>query len=161
LSAFFARVFTVWGTCLPDGGGVAAYTASGLGPRAGRAVAWCFLAGVVVGAPLVCLIGGSYVAVLLGGGRGTDVAVAAVLLVMVLGLTVSGARATTRVQLVLVLVLVVLVLVAVVGSAPSARTGHWAPFAPQGWSAIGRTAAVLMLSFGRLGGDRPDDVTAA
>jgi amino acid efflux transporter len=43
--------------------------------------------------------------------------------------------------------LVVLVGVATVGAAPYGRAEHWAPFAPHGWWAIGRAAAVLMLSF--------------
>ena len=147
LSALLARVFTALGTLLPRGGGVAAYAEAGLGPRAGRAVGWCFLAGAVCGAPVVCLIGGSYVAAPLGGGRALSTGAAAVLLVLVIALTLGGARTTTSVQLVLVGVLVALVAFAVIGSAPAARTGNWTPFAPHGWSALGSAASVLMLSF--------------
>lgn len=124
-----------------------AYVAAGLGERAGRAVGWCFLAGVVLGAPVVCLIGGSYVAALSGGGQGTGVAAAALQLIVVVALTFAGARATTTVQLVLVAVLVVLVAVAVAGSARAVRAAHWTPFAPHGWASIGSAASVLMLSF--------------
>lgn len=147
VSAMLARVFTALGVRLPTGGGVAAYTAAGLGPRAGRAVGWCFLAGVELGAPVVCLIGGSYVAVLLGGGRTAGVAAAAVLLAVVLALTLGGARATTTAQLVLVAVLTGLVAVAVGGSAHAARAGNWTPFAPHGWASTGGAASVVMLSF--------------
>ncbi|HST82028.1 MAG TPA: amino acid permease [Kineosporiaceae bacterium] len=146
VSAMLARVFTALGTRFRSAGGVAAYTEAGLGPRAGRAVAWCFLAGVICGAPIVCLIGGGYVAVLLGGGRGASLGAAAVLLVAVIALTLGGARATAAAQLVLICLLVLLVVVAVVGSAPAARTANWQPFLPHGWSSIGSATSVLMMS---------------
>lgn len=146
LSGAFAVLFSRLGTRLPTGG-VVAYAAAGLGPRAGRAVGWCFLAGVITGAPVVCLIGGGYVAALLGGGHGTAVVAAGILLAIVLLLTLAGARATTAVQLVLVGFMVVLVVVAVTGSIPAAHAGSWTPFAPHGWRAVGSAASVLMLSF--------------
>jgi amino acid efflux transporter len=146
VSAMLAKVFTALGTQFRSAGGVAAYTEAGLGPRAGRAVAWCFLAGVICGAPIVCLIGGGYVAVLLGGGRAAGLGAAAVLLVAVIALTLGGARATAAAQLVLICLLVLLVVVAVVGSAPSARTANWRPFMPHGWSSIGSATSVLMMS---------------
>lgn len=147
VSGLLAWVFARLGTRIRGDGGVMAYTASGLGTAAGRAVGWCFLAGVVAGAPVVCLIGGTYLADLFGGGRTASVASAAVLLVLVVALTLGGARTTTAAQLVLVAILIVLVAVAVAGSVPAARTANWTPFAPHGASAIGSAAAVLMLSF--------------
>jgi amino acid efflux transporter len=147
LSGLFAWVFTRLGIRIPSGGGVAAYATAGLGQRAGRAVGWCFLAGVVFGAPVVCLIGGTYVATLVGGGRLAGVVCAVVLLAVVVAITLGGARAGTTAQLVLVAVLVVLVTVAVVGAAPSARAANWTPFAPHGWSAVGTAGSALMLSF--------------
>lgn len=147
VSALFALVFTALGTRFPDGGGVIAYTAAGLGRRAGRAVGRCFLVAVVLGAPVVCLIGAGYVTALTGGGRGATSLVAALLLAGVTALTTAGARAGTAVQMVLVAVLLAVVVVAVAGSLPSARASHWTPFAPHGWSAIGSAASVLMLSF--------------
>ncbi|PZS29143.1 MAG: amino acid transporter [Pseudonocardiales bacterium] len=146
VSGLLARVFTSLGTRIPNGG-VAAYAAAGLGVRAGRATSWCFLAGVVCGAPVVCLIGGSYVGDLLGGGRPVSVIAAAILLTAVIALTLGGARTTTTAQLVLVGVLVALVLVAIVGAAPSAHASNWTPFAPHGWASIGSAASVLALSF--------------
>ena len=147
LSGLLARVFTALGTLLPSAGGAAAYAEAGLGPRAGRAVGWCFLTGVVLGAPVVCLIGGSYATALLGGGRMVSAGVAAALLLVVITLTMCGARATTAMQLVLVALMVVMIAVAAVGSSPAAHAANWTPFAPHGWSAIGSAASVLMLSF--------------
>ena len=147
VSALFALVFTALGTRFPDGGGVIAYTAAGLGRRAGRAAGWCFLTAVVLGAPVVCLIGAGYVTALTGGGRGATSLVAALLLAGVTALTTAGARAGTTVQMVLVGLLLAVVGTAVAGSLPSARASHWTPFAPHGWTAVGTAASVLMLSF--------------
>jgi amino acid efflux transporter len=147
VSGLLAVLFTALGTRLPSGGGVAGYAAAGLGAAAGRAVGWCFLVAVVCGAPVVCLIGGGYVGVLLGGGRTVGVTAGAVLLAVVIALTFGGARATMAAQLVLVAVLVGLVVVAVVGSAHAARFANWTPFLPHGWASLGSAASVLMLSF--------------
>jgi amino acid efflux transporter len=147
LSALFAVVFTSLGVRFGSRTGVAGYVTAAFGPRAGRAATWCFVSGVVLGAPLVCLIGAGYVAPLFGGGRVATVVVAVVMLVLVVVLTTCGARTSAAVQLGLVVVLVALIAVAVVGSSEHARTDRWTPFAPHGWSAIGSAAAVLMLSF--------------
>ena len=147
VSALFAVMFTALGTRYPGEGGVSAYAAAGLGPRAGYAVGWAFLLGVVAGAPVVCLIGGGYVASLAGGGQAMATAVAAGLLLAVLGLALAGMRASTGVQMVLVVLLVAVVVAGVAGSAPAARMASWHPFAPHGWAAVGKAASVIMLSF--------------
>lgn len=69
LSGLFAIVFAALGRGYPSAGGVLGYVAAGLGPRTGLAAGWSFLSGVVSGAPVVCLIGASYVTGLTGGGR--------------------------------------------------------------------------------------------
>ena len=151
LSGLFAAVFSALGRQMPSASGVMGYVTAGLGPRAGRATGWMFLAGVVGGAPIVCLIGASYVTGtftgLTGGGQGARAAVAAVLLLTVLGLAAGGLRASATAQLVLVSLLTVVVVVAVTGSAPAARASNWTPFAPHGWLSVGSAAATLMFSF--------------
>ncbi len=147
LSGLFAAVFSALGRHSPSAGGVIGYVTAGLGPRAGRATGWMFLAGVVGGAPIVCLIGAGYVTELSGGGQAARAAVAAVLLLTVVGLAAGGLRASASAQLVLVGLLIAVVVVAVAGSAPAARAGNWAPFAPHGWLSVGSAAATLMFSF--------------
>ena len=44
-------------------------------------------------------------------------------------------------------VLAALLLVAIVTALPESRAGHWTPFAPHGWAAVGTAASLLMLSF--------------
>ena len=147
LSGLFAAVFSALGRHTPSAGGVIGYVTAGLGSRAGRATGWMFLAGVIGGAPIVCLIGASYVTDLTGGGQLARAAVAAALLLTVVGLAAGGLRASAAAQLVLVSLLTVVVVVAAAGSAGSARAGNWTPFAPHGWLSIGSAAATLMFSF--------------
>ena len=143
LSGLVAIVFAVLGVAMPSAGGVAAYARLGLGERAGRAVGWAFLAGIITGAPVVCYLGAAY----LGYGRGPTAVAAGALLLLVLAITGRGVRASAGAQLVLVGVLLAVVVVAVAGALPEADAGNWTPFAPHGWPAIGSAATLLMLSF--------------
>jgi amino acid efflux transporter len=147
LSCMFAAVFATWGRHSPSAGGAIGYVTAGLGRRAGVTSGWMFLAGVVCGAPIVCLIGAGYVTDLTGGGQLVRAGVAGALLVTVIGLAARGLRASAVAQLVLVSLLAVVAVVASAGSASSARTGNWAPFAPHGWLSVGSAAATLMFSF--------------
>jgi amino acid efflux transporter len=147
LSALFAIVFTSLGVRFGSRSGVAGYVTRSFGPRAGRAATWCFVTGVVLGAPLVCLIGSGYVASLFGGGRIATVLIAVVMLIAVVTLTMGGTRTSSAVQVGLVIVLVALIAVAVLGSSGRLRADRWTPFAAHGWASIGSAAAVLMLSF--------------
>ncbi|MFJ5231302.1 amino acid permease [Kitasatospora sp. NPDC088391] len=147
LSGLIAAVFCALGTRIGSTGGVAGYTAAGLGGRAGRAAGWCFLAGVVAGAPVVCLIGGSYAAAALGADEATAVRAALVLLALVLAVRLLGVRTGAGLQLALVSALVALVLFAVLGSAPAARAAHWTPFLPHGWTGVAQAAPPLMFAF--------------
>jgi len=147
LSALFAVVFTALGRAFPSAGGVIGYVAAGLGARQGLAAGWSFLAGVIAGAPVVCLIGAGYLTELTGGGRVGQAVIAAALLLTVLALAAGGMRTSATAQLLMVSLLIVVVIVAVVGSAGSAHAANWTPFAPHGWLAVGHAATTLMLSF--------------
>ena len=147
LSGLFAVVFGALGRTFPSAGGIIGYVRAGLGARAGAIAGWSFLAGVVAGAPVVCLIGAGYVTELTGGGTPARALIAALLLAAVLALAAGGLRTSAAAQLVLVALLIVVVTVAVAGSAGHARPANWTPFAPHGWQAVGHAASVLMLSF--------------
>jgi len=147
LSALFAVVFTALGRAFPSAGGVIGYVAAGLGARPGLAAGWSFLAGVIAGAPVVCLIGAGYLTELTGGGRTGQAVIAAALLLTVLALAAGGMRTSATAQLLMVSLLIVVVVVAVAGSAASAHAASWTPFAPHGWLAVGHAATTLMLSF--------------
>ncbi|WP_259464873.1 amino acid permease [Streptomyces sp. TLI_171] len=147
LSGLLAVVFCGLGSRLGSAGGVAGYAAAGLGPRAGRAAGWCFLAGVVAGAPVVGLIGGGYAAAAVGADERTAVRAGLVLLALVLAVRLLGVRTGAGFQLVLVCALVCLVVFAVLGSAPAAQAAHWTPFLPHGWTGVAQAAPPLMFAF--------------
>jgi amino acid efflux transporter len=147
LSGLFAVVFGALGRGFGSAGGVIGYVRAGLGARASAVAGWSFLAGVVGGAPVVCLIGAGYVTELTGGGTLARAAIAALLLTAVLTLAADGLRTSATAQLLLVALLAAVVIVAVAGSAHSLRAANWTPFAPHGWQAVGHAASTLMLSF--------------
>ena len=147
LSAPLAITFAALGVRYPEAGGTAAYARAAFGSRIGAITGWWFLAGVVLGAPAVALIGGFYVAELLGVGREAAIAGAAVMMGTVIVANVVGLRTSARLRLGLAAVLAALLLVAVVTALPESRAEHWTPFAPHGWAAVGTAASLLMLSF--------------
>src|SRR3954449_1054942 len=113
LSAPLAITFAALGARQPEAGGTAAYVRSAFGRRAGAATGWWFLAGVALGAPAVALIGGFYVAELVGAGRSTAVLAAALMMAGVVAANAASLRATARFQLGLAGLLAALLLVAV------------------------------------------------
>jgi amino acid efflux transporter len=147
VSLALAATFAALGVRLPVAGGAAAYVRAAYGHLPAAATGWCFFAGVVTGAPTVALIGGFYVAHLLGGGAAVAVATAAAMMALVLGANAGGLRVTATMQLGLAAALAALLLVAVITALPSAHASNWTPFAPHGWLAVGTAANLLMLSF--------------
>jgi amino acid efflux transporter len=147
LSGLFALIFGSLGRSFPSASGVTGYVTTGLGARAGLATGWMFLAAVVAGAPIVCLIGAGYVTALTGGGQVVQAGIAGGLLAVVLTLAAGGLRTSSTAQLLLVGLLVIVIAVAVAGSAGSSHGANWTPFAPHGWLAVGHAATTLMLSF--------------
>ncbi len=147
LSVPLAVAFAALGIRHPDAGGTASYARTAFGPRAARATGWWFLIGVAVGAPAVAMMGGFYVAELVGGGRETAVVAAAAMIAVVIVANAASLRTTARLQLVLAAVLAGLLLVASLAALPHGSAERWTPFAPHGWAAIGTAATVLMFSF--------------
>ena len=141
-----AAVFAALGVAFPEAGGTAAYARAAFGRPAAAVTGWWFLAGVLLGAPAVALIGGFYVADLLDAGRGRDRGRG--------GDDRDGARDQRR-----------RAAIQRAAAAPArgrprdapagrgrhgAAAGeaeHWRPFAPHGWIGVGTAASLLMFSF--------------
>jgi amino acid efflux transporter len=147
LSLPLAIAFAGLGARYPEAGGTAAYARAAFGPRTGAVTGWWFLAAVLVGAPAVALIGGNYVAVLLGTGRAGALVAAVAMIGAVLAANAAGVRATARVQLILTGTLAALLIVASATALPHTRAANWTPFAPHGWAAVGSAGSLLMFSF--------------
>jgi amino acid efflux transporter len=143
LSGLVAVVFARFGSTLRSAGGVAGYVRAGLGERAGRAAGWCFLAGIIAGAPIVCTMGAGY----LTTSHPRQALIGGIMLALLITLSRRGLRASTGVQLALVAVLLLVLVLAVGGALPGSHAANFLPFAPHGWSSIGRAATILMLSF--------------
>jgi amino acid efflux transporter len=147
LSAPLAATFAALGVRFPEAGGTAAYARAAFGRLSGAVTGWWFLAGVLLGAPAVALIGGYYVAELLNAGRAGAVVGAAGMIAAVGTANAFGLHATARLQLALAGLLAALLFVAVITALPHTDAAHWTPFAPHGWGAIGTAASLLMMSF--------------
>jgi amino acid efflux transporter len=147
LSVPLAITFAALGVRWPEAGGTASYVKAAFGARAGRATGWWFLTGVSIGAPAVSLIGGFYVAELIGGGRTTATIAAIAMIGGVLLANARGVHTTARLQLGLAGLLAAMLLVAFLTALPHSHGENWKPFAPHGWSAVGSAASVLMFAF--------------
>ena len=101
----------------------------------------------MLGAPAVALIGGFYVAELVGAGREGAVVGAAGMMAGGGAANAFGLHTTARLQLGLAGLLAALLLVAIVTALPESRAENWTPFAPHGWAAVGTAASLLMFSF--------------
>ena len=69
LSIPLAGTFAALAARFPDPGGVASYARRALGPTAARMTGYWFLFGVCAGAPVVAMLGGEYVAAVVGADR--------------------------------------------------------------------------------------------
>ncbi len=146
LSVPLAGTFAALAARHPDSGGVATYVRRAFGARAAAVVGWCFFFAIPAGAPASALFAGDYVAAAFGGTH-TAWITACVMIAAVAGLNAFGVSVSGRVQLRLSVLLVGLLLLAVAASAPHARLANLHPFAPHGWGALERAAALLVWSF--------------
>lgn len=147
ISAPLAATFCSLGVRYPTRGGVTHYVTAAFGRTAGAAAGWCFVTGVMIGAPTMSVVGGQYVTALLGGGKATTLLSAAAILTSVLLANAGGLRATSQFQTAAVGVLCALLLTALVTALPRGNAGAWTPFAPHGYLAVGKAASLLMLCF--------------
>jgi amino acid efflux transporter len=131
----------------PDAGGVAAYTSRAFGAPAGAAVGWLYFCAAAVGQTLVPLTGAHYLAVALGWGHSATVAVAAGILAVSVAINLAGLKLGARLQLVLAATLAALLVAATIAAVPDFTMRSLTPFAPDGWSAVGRACVVLFFAF--------------
>ncbi|MFD1146667.1 amino acid permease [Saccharothrix hoggarensis] len=147
LSAPLAATFAALGARYPDAGGVSTYARLAFGERIATVVGWCFYFAVPPGTTAAALFAGAYVEQAFGGGQRTVVLTAVILMALVAVTNWIGLKASGRLQFVLAGLLVTLVLGSVLLSIPHIDLGNLTPFAPNGWSAIGPAAALLVWSF--------------
>lgn len=131
----------------PDAGGIAHFVTRAYGRRASAVAGYLFYFAIPFGAPATAVIGGNYIAHALGGGRETALLAAALLLGAAFAANAVGIRMSSGIQLVLMVLLVGLLALAVALAAPFASAGNFAPFAPNGYWAVGGVASLLFFCF--------------
>jgi len=147
LSVPLAGTFAALASRFPDAGGVATFVRLALGETAARMAGYWFFFGVCVGAPVVGILGGSYIVSLFGGDRIMVLVVAMLVLVPPFVSNVFGIRVTGAAQLVLTALLVLIVVVVVAASAPAVRPENFEPFLPHGVLGIGAAISLFVWAF--------------
>ncbi|MEV6925532.1 APC family permease [Dactylosporangium sp. NPDC051485] len=141
-----AATFTALAVRYPQAGGVAGIVARAFGERAGAVVGWWFFVAVPVVATTSALIGGQYLAAVMGAGRLTAYAVAVAILVLVFAANAGGVHLSGRVQLGLVAALAGLLLVVIVTAAPHVDLDNFVPFMPRDAWSVGQAVALLFVA---------------
>ena len=147
LSIPLAGTFAALASRFPDSGGVATYVRLALGPTAARMAGYWFYFGVCVGAPVVAILGSTYLVSMFGGERWVVVVVAVLILIPPFISNSFGLRASGTVQLVLTGALVAIVVVVVVLAAPAVESGNFAPVLPHGWAGVGAAISLFVWAF--------------
>ncbi|MBX3092271.1 MAG: amino acid permease [Cryobacterium sp.] len=131
----------------PDAGGVATFARLALGPTAARMAGYWFYFGVCVGAPVVSVLGASYIGAIFGAPRWVVVLIAIAIFVPPILANTFGVRVSGPVQLLLTAALVVVVIGVVAVSAPAGSASNFTPFLPHGWLGVGAAISLFVWAF--------------
>lgn len=147
LSIPLAGTFAVLAARFPDSGGVATFVRLALGRTAARMAGYWFFFGVCVGAPVVAVLGSSYVVAIFGGPRWAVVLGAVLIMIPPFVSNAYGLRVSGGVQLLLTGALVVIVVGVVAVSAPASDPANFTPFMPHGWAGVGAGISLFVWAF--------------
>ena len=147
LSIPLAGTFAALAARFPDSGGVATFVRLAIGRTAARMAGYWFFFGVCVGAPVVAVLGSSYVVGIFGGPRWAIVVGAALILTPPLVSNAYGFRVSGGVQLLLTGALVIIVVGVVAVSAPASDPANFTPFMPHGWAGVGAGISLFVWAF--------------
>jgi amino acid efflux transporter len=143
----FAYTFAKLSSRRPESGGIYAFARDGIGPRAGAATAWLFLAWAILGAPAATVAAASYLVFVFPLNRLDIFLVAAGILIAAFAVNYIGIRFTGRVQVATVAAILGALAIAVVASAPRISAANYTPFLPNGVPSIGTAAALIVWSY--------------
>ncbi len=147
LSIPLAGTFAALAARYPDAGGVATFVRLALGKTAARMTGYWFFFGVAVGAPVVAVLGASYIVNIFGAPLWVVVVVAALIFVPPFISNFYGLRMAGWVQLALTGALVVIVVGVVVVAAPEVRPDNFEPFMPHGLAGVGAAISLFVWAF--------------
>lgn len=144
LSVPLAGAFAALASRMPDSGGVATYVRRALGDTAARLAGYLFFFGVIVGAPVVGITAGRYLASIFGGGQTVVVIVAVVILTLPFLSNLGGLRVSGRVQLGLTGALVVIIVIVVALAIPAADAANFEPLLPHGLTGLALAISLMI-----------------
>ncbi len=147
LSIPLAGTFAALAARHPDSGGVATYVRLALGKTAARVTGYWFFFGVSIGAPVVGILGASYMGSILGASREVIIMLAVVILIPPFIANMFGLRFSGGAQVALTGLLMVLVVSVVVVAAPAGSTANFTPFLPHGWAGVGLAISLFVWAF--------------
>jgi amino acid efflux transporter len=147
LSIPLAGTFAALAARYPDAGGVATFVRLALGRTAARMAGYWFFFGVAVGAPVVAVLGASYIVDIFGAPSWVIVVVAVLIFGPPFVSNLYGLRLAGWVQLALTGALVVIVVGVVVVAAPASRPENFEPFLPHGLAGVGAAISLFVWAF--------------
>jgi len=144
LSVPLAGAFAALASRMPDSGGVATYVRRALGDTAARLAGYLFFFGVIIGAPVVGITAGRYLASIFGGGPVAVVVIAVVILTLPFLSNLGGLRVSGRVQLGLTGALVVIIVIVVALAIPAVDAANFEPLLPHGLTGVGLAISLMI-----------------
>ena len=144
LSIPLAGAFAALASRMPDSGGVATYVRRALGDTSARLAGYLFFFGVIIGAPVVGITAGRYLASIFGGDSTSVVVIGAVILGVPFLFNLGGLRVSGKVQLGLTAALVVIIVVVVALAVPAVDPANFEPLLPYGIAGVGLAVSLLI-----------------
>ncbi len=143
----FAFTFASLSARRPESGGIYGFAKESFGFPAAVVSGWLFAFWYITGAPAATLIAASYLAYAVPMSKSAIFLVAALIMLSAFVINFRGIVFSNRVQLAVILAIVALLVVAVTASVGTMKAASFAPFAPNGWLAVGTAAALIFWSY--------------
>lgn len=131
----------------PNSGGVSHFVSKAFNPDVGSLIGWFFLLSVVVGAPVIALVGAGYACAAVGLGDSSRLVLAAFILLTGILTNYVGMKMTSQVQIAVVVTTIVILVSAFAGSILAVDPKNFSPFMPFGWESVGQAGTLIFWSF--------------
>jgi amino acid efflux transporter len=131
----------------PDAGGLSAFVKRAFGWRLGTLAGWFFVFSFFIGAPIVATIASSYIIITLGLSSSLLYPIAFLFMFITILSNILGIRVGSRTETVILGTVVMLLFLAIALTLPHVQRSNFAPFAPNGWYAVGVVAVIIFWSF--------------
>lgn len=131
----------------PNSGGVSHFVSKAFNPDVGSLIGWFFLLSVVVGAPVIALVGAGYACAAVGLGDSCRLVLAAFILLTGVLTNYVGMKMTSQVQMAVVVTTIIILVSAFAGSIFTVDLKNFSPFMPFGWESVGQAGTLIFWSF--------------